>query len=112
MEEKGLKPCPFCACTLFETSYMPDNSRAQSKISCGNCGVTIYAHGAWRAVLAWNTRPIEDAQTKLIEAQSETLLALERFLHNGPLEKNAAIVAEKYYMQEAQARAELEALTG
>lgn len=70
-----LKPCPFCADIKFnddeeaiETHFLPKGSRAQSKISCSWCGLTLYDHSVENLIDSWNTRPIEDAMQAYIEA--------------------------------------------
>jgi hypothetical protein len=65
-----LKPCPFCG-------EIPD-SRIESDVEVVCC-ITAYCPADQTTLIDdWNDRPIEDAQSKLINNLGETLIYLLR----------------------------------
>jgi len=94
-----LKPCPFCGGeaveTKFYTSSEPNNykySKQRAKCSSEAC---ILGDAFELDVEAWNSRPIEDEQAKLIEKLALALMKA----YKGILYDDVAIDVLKAYKE-------------
>lgn len=75
MTETELKPCPFCGGKPNLRSYSKSRNWI---VFCSKCETETQVYESeQKAVKAWNSRPIEDAQDKEITRLREALAEIE-----------------------------------